>query len=90
MLSKLSRSSNKRRDNLGLGTPHNKSQERAAPSNKTKEKENMGSIMTNSTSLKQRRIPERKRKIPGSGATSIRSLGITLLTTAQRSHWWLK
>jgi hypothetical protein len=36
------------------------------------------------------RTPERQRKIPGSGATSIRALGITLLTVAQRSRWWPK
>jgi hypothetical protein len=33
---------------------------------------------------------ERQRKIPGSGATSIRALGITLLIVAQSSHWWPK
>jgi hypothetical protein len=40
----------------------------------------MDSIRTTSPSRKQRRTPERQRKIPGSGATSIRALGITLLT----------
>jgi hypothetical protein len=69
--------------NLGLGTPHNKSQERVAPTHKTKDRENMDSIRTTSPSCKKRRTPERQRKIPGSGATSIRSLGITLLTVAQ-------
>jgi hypothetical protein len=34
MSSKLSRSSNKICDSLGLGTPHNKSQERASPTHK--------------------------------------------------------
>jgi hypothetical protein len=90
MPSKSSRSSNKRRDNLGLGTPHNKSQERVAPTHRTKDRENMDSIRTTSPSHKQRRTPERQRKIPGSGATSIRALGITLLTVAQSSHWWPK
>jgi hypothetical protein len=80
MPSKSSRSSNKRCDNLGLGTPHNKIQEREAPTHRKKDRENMDSIMTTSTSRKQRRTPERQRKIPGSGATSIRALGITLLT----------
>jgi hypothetical protein len=90
MSSKLSRSSNKRRDNLGLGTPHKKIQEREAPTHRTKDRENMGSIKTTSIRRKQRRTPERQRKIPGSGATSIRALGITLLITAQSSHWWPK
>jgi hypothetical protein len=90
MPSKSSRSSNKRCDNLGLGTPHNKIQERVAPTHRTKDRENMDSIRTTSPSRKQRRTPERQRKIPGSGATSIRALGITLLIAAQRSHWWLK
>jgi hypothetical protein len=90
MPSKSRRSSNKRRDNLGLGTPHNKIQERAAPTHRKKDRENMVSIRTTSPNRKQRRTPERQRKIPGSGATSIRSLGITLLTTAQSSRWWPK
>jgi hypothetical protein len=90
MPSKSSRSSNKRCGNLGLGTPHNKSQERAAPTHRTKDREKMDSIKTTSTSHKKRRTPERQRKILGSGATSIRALGITLLTAAQRSRWWLK
>jgi hypothetical protein len=50
MSSKSSRSSNKRRENLGLGTPHNKSQEKAAPTHRTKDRENMDSIMTRSPS----------------------------------------
>jgi hypothetical protein len=36
MSSKSSRSSNKRHENLGLGTPHSKIQERAAPTHKNK------------------------------------------------------
>jgi hypothetical protein len=88
--SKSSRSSNKKRGNLGLGTPHNKIQERVAPTHRTKNRENMESIKTTSPSCKKRRTPERQRKILRSGATSIRSLGITLLTATQSSHWWLK
>jgi hypothetical protein len=65
MSSKSSRSSNKRRDNLGLGTPHNKIQEREAPTHRTKDRENMDSIRTTSPSHKQRRTPERQRNIPG-------------------------
>jgi hypothetical protein len=84
--SKSSRSSNKRRDNLGLGTPHNKIQERAVPTHRTKDREKMDSIRTTIPSHKQRRTPKIQRKIPGSGATSIRALGITLLTAAQSSH----
>jgi hypothetical protein len=90
MLSKSSRSSNKRHDNLGLGTPHNKSQERVAPTHRTKDRAKIDNIRTTNPSHKQRRTLERQRKIPGSGATSIRALGITLLTVAQSSCWWLK
>jgi hypothetical protein len=90
MSSKSSRSSNKRHGYLGLGTPHNKSQERAATTHKTKNRAKMDSIKTTSPSRKQRRTPERQRKTPGIGATSIRALGITLLTAAQSSRWWLK
>jgi hypothetical protein len=74
MPSKSSRSSNKRCGNLGLGSPHSKIQERAAPTNRKKDKEKMDHLRKNSLGHKQRRTPERQRKIPGSGATSIRPL----------------
>jgi hypothetical protein len=70
------------------GTPHN-IQERVAP-HRTKDRARMDNINTTSSSHKQRRTPERQKKISRSGATSIRSLGITLLTATQRSHWWPK
>jgi hypothetical protein len=82
MPSKSSRSSNKRHNNLGLGTPHNKSQERAAPTHRKKDREKMDSIKKSSPICKQRRTPKRQRNIPRSGATSIRALGIKLLIVA--------
>jgi hypothetical protein len=90
MLSKSSKRSNKRRGNLGLGTPHSKIQEGVAPTHKTKDKEKMDSIRTTSPSRKQIRIPERQRKISRGSVTSIRSLGITLLIVAQIIRWWSK
>jgi hypothetical protein len=48
MSSKSSRSTNKRCDNLGLGTPRSKNQERATPTYKTKDKEKMDSMRTTS------------------------------------------
>jgi hypothetical protein len=88
MLSKSSKISNKRHDNFGLGTPHRKSQERVARTCRTKVREKMDD--QRKTSNKQRTTPERKIKILGSGVTSIRAHGITLLIVAQRSHWWLR
>ena len=76
MSSKLIRSSNKRCGNLGLGTAHNKIQERVDPTHKEKDKVKMDSIRTTGPSRKQRRTSERQRKMLGSGATSIRALGI--------------
>jgi hypothetical protein len=90
MLSKLCISSNKRHDNLGLTTPHNKSQEREAQTHIKKNKENMESIKKTSPSHKKIRTSERKIKIPGSVETSIRALGIKLLIATQSSCWWLK
>jgi hypothetical protein len=90
MLSKLSRSSNKRCDNLGSGTPHSKIQERAAPTHRKKDREKMNNLKKTSLGCKQRRTPERQRKIPGSGVTSIRSHDITLLISTRRSRWWLR
>jgi hypothetical protein len=62
MPSKLSRISNKRRDNLGPGTPHSKSQEMDAPTHITKDRENMGSIKTTSRSYKKRRTMKKTNK----------------------------
>jgi hypothetical protein len=90
MSSKSSRRSNKRRYNLGLVTPHNKIQEREAPTHRIKDRAKMDSIRTTSPSRKQGRTPERQRKIAGSGVTSIRALGITLLTATQKRCWWPK
>jgi hypothetical protein len=90
MISKSSRSLNKICDNLGLGTPHKKIKEREAPTHRTKDRENMDILRTTSPNRKKRRTPERQRKIPGSGVTSIRSPSITLLIAAQRSRWWLR
>jgi hypothetical protein len=64
MPSKLSRSSNKIHDNLGLGTPHNKNQEKLAPTHKKKDRAKMESIKTTSPRRKQRRTPERQGKTP--------------------------
>jgi hypothetical protein len=52
MSSKSSKSSNKRRDNLGLGTPRNKNQERVTPTYRTKDKVKMDSIRTTSLRYK--------------------------------------
>ena len=49
----------------------------------------MGNLRTTSLSHKQTRTMERWRKTLGSGATSIRASGITLLISAQSSHWWM-
>jgi hypothetical protein len=59
MSSKSSRSLNKRCDSLGLGTPHNRSREREAPTHRTKGRENMDNLRTTSLSHKQRRTMER-------------------------------
>jgi hypothetical protein len=86
MSSKSSRSLNKRRGNLGLGTPHNKRKEREDQTCRKKDKENMDYLRKTSLSHKQRRTLERGIKILGSGATSIKSPGITLLISSQRIH----
>jgi len=90
MLSKSSRSLNKRHDSLGLGTPHSGRRKRAAPTHKTNEKEKIDSLRTTSLRHKQRRKMERRRKTSGSGATSIRAPRITLLIVVQNNHSWLR
>jgi hypothetical protein len=56
MPSKLSKRLNKIRSGLGLGTPRIRSRLRASLTRRTKDKENMGNLMTTSRSHKQRRI----------------------------------
>jgi hypothetical protein len=90
MSSKSSRNLNKRHDNLGLGTPHNKSKERVALTYRTKDREKMDNLRTTSPSSKQRRTPEIQRKIPRSDAISIRAPDITLLIATQSNNWWLR
>jgi hypothetical protein len=86
MSSKSSRISNKRCDNVGLGTPRSKNQERAAPTYRTKGREKMDNIRKTSPRGKKIRTPERQRRIWGSGVTSIRALRITLLIVTQSSR----
>jgi hypothetical protein len=76
---------------FGLGNPSQQKPGKGSPKPQNKgHRENMDSIRTTSPSHKQRRTLERQRKIPRSGATSIRALGITLLIVAQSRRWWLK
>jgi hypothetical protein len=58
------------------------------PQNKGQRKD--GKYQDNQSKPQANKDTERQRKILGSGVTSIRALGITLLTVAQSSHWWLK
>jgi hypothetical protein len=59
MPSKSSIILNKRRRNLGLGTPHSKIKERATPTHRTKDRENMDSLGTTNTSHKKIRTSKR-------------------------------
>jgi hypothetical protein len=55
MPSKSRKILNKRHDNLGLVTPHNKRKERVSPTCIEKDRENMDRLRTTSPSRKQRR-----------------------------------
>ena len=90
MPSKLSIRLNKICGSLGLGTPHNRSRAREAPTRRTKDRSNMGNLMTMSPRHKKRRTMGRWRRILGSGVTSIRAPEITLLIVAQKHHWWMR
>jgi hypothetical protein len=85
MPSKSSRSLNKRRGSLGLGTPHSRSREREAPTHRKKDRENMDNLRTTIPSLKKRNKMERQRRISRSGATFIRAPDIKLLIVAQNN-----
>jgi hypothetical protein len=86
MLSKSSRSLNRRRDSLGLQTPHSRSREKVAPTRRTKGRERMDSLRKTIPNHKQRRTMGRQIKTLGNGVISIRSPSITSLNVAQRSN----
>jgi hypothetical protein len=90
MSSKSSKSLNKICVSLGLGTPHSRSRARAFPTCRTKDRAKMGNLRKTSPNRKQRRTMGRQRKILGSGVTSIRAPGISLLIVSQSSLWWLR
>jgi hypothetical protein len=75
---------------FGPGNPSQQKPGKGGPNPQNKGQNKDGQYQDNSPSRKQRRTLERQRKILGSGATSIRALGITLLTAAQSSRWWPK
>jgi hypothetical protein len=79
MSSKSSRSSNKRHVKFGPGNPSQKNPGKGGPNPQNKGQRKYDRLRTTSPGHKQRRTPERQRKIPGSGVTSIRAPGITLL-----------
>jgi hypothetical protein len=88
MLSKLSRILNKRRDSLGLQTPHSRSKVKVAPNHRKKGRERMDSFRTTSLNHKQRSMMGRQRNTSRNGVSSIRAPGIKPLNVVQRSHWW--
>jgi hypothetical protein len=55
-----------------------------APTHRTKDRAKIDNLRTTSPGHKKIRTPERQRKIPGSGATSIRAPGITLLISSKQ------
>jgi hypothetical protein len=62
MSSKSSRSSNKRRDNLGLGTPHSKSQERAGPNPQKKGQRKDGQPQDNQSKPQAKKDTRKTKK----------------------------
>jgi hypothetical protein len=64
--------------------------ERASPTHRTKERERMENLRKTSLIHKQIRTMGRQRKTLGSGASSIRALGITPLNVTKIIHWWMR
>jgi hypothetical protein len=71
---------------FGPGNPSQKNPGKGTPTRRTKDRAKKDCLRKTSPGRKQRRTPKRQRKIPGSGATSIRAPGITLLIVTQRSR----
>jgi hypothetical protein len=61
-----------------------------SPTHRMKERENTDSLMKTSLGHKKIRTLERQRNISGSGVTSIRAPGITLLIFTPSNHWWMR
>jgi hypothetical protein len=79
-----------KKQQFGTGNPsqQNPGKGGSNPQNKGQRKD--GQYQDNQSKPQEKKTLERQRKIPRSGATSIRALGITLLTVAQSSRWWTK
>jgi hypothetical protein len=74
---KIEHNIKQKRQQFGLGNPSHQNPGKGSPNpQKKKSRAKMDSIGTTSPRCKQRRTLEIQRKIPGSGATSIRALGI--------------
>jgi hypothetical protein len=88
ILSKSSRSLNKRHDSLGLQTPRSKIREKVAPTHRTKGRARMDSLRITSPNHEKRRTMRRQRKTLVNSVSSIRAPRITPLNFAQSSDWW--
>jgi hypothetical protein len=75
--------------NLGLGTPHKKSR-KGRPQPIEQRKKKIWTVSGQPVQDKTKKDTGKTKKDTGSGVTSIRALGITLLIVAQSSHWWPK
>jgi hypothetical protein len=75
---------------FGPGNPSQQKPGKGGPNPQNKGQRKDGQYQDNQSKPQAKKDTERQRKTPGSGATSIRALGITLLTAAQSSHWWPK
>jgi hypothetical protein len=64
---------------FGPGNPSHQKKVKGSPNPQNKGQRKYGQPQDNQSRRKQRRTPERQRKISGSGVTSIRAPGITLL-----------
>jgi hypothetical protein len=75
---------------FGPRNPSQKNPGKGGPNPQNKGQRKYGQYQDNQSKPQERRTLKRQRKISGSGATSIRSLGIKLLIVAQSRCCWPK
>jgi hypothetical protein len=89
MLSISSRNLSRRGKSLDMKNPHSRRKEKADPTHKTRDRENMATLRTTSPSHNTRRVMRSQRRTRENGVNTIKSLGTTPKNVTPRSHWWL-
>jgi hypothetical protein len=86
MLSRPRKNLSRRGKSLDLETPHSRSREKEAPTQKIRERENMATLKKTSPSENTRKVMRNRIRTRENGVNTIKSLGTTLKNVTPSSH----